>query len=178
MPSSGVRIRVWCEDHEHEAFGRELLTRVWGIHPKALDFRIAPSGEGAASTWVRKQYSSSVLLEHQKARKQSRLGFLVLIDGDNAGLKGRFAQLEADQRNSTDRIAILVPTWSIETWVLWLTHESVTESESCKERLSPSEFRARLSRAIGHWDEQRTDEARVVPSLKTAREELKRLPRP
>jgi hypothetical protein len=112
----------------------------------------------------------------RKARHQKRLGFLVTIDGDNVGFKRRLAELEAAPRDPADRLALLVPTWSIETWVLWLLGEEVTESVTLKDRLKPPEFRKRLPDAIKAWRIERAQEATIMPSLSAARVELKRLP--
>jgi len=88
---------------------------------------------------------------YRRARHQVGLGFLVLVDGDNVGFKARLEKLKADERAPDDRIVLLAPTWSVETWVLWLDGEPVKESESTKDRLPPAEFRTRLKSAIARW---------------------------
>jgi hypothetical protein len=174
VPSKGIRVRVWCEDSEHEAFARCLLADVFGIERRAIDVNKAPDGEGAASNWVVRRYQEEVLPTYRRARHQVGLGFLVLVDGDNVGFKARLEKLKADERAPDDRVVLLAPTWSVETWVLWLDGEPVKEGESTKDRLSPAEFRTRLKGAIARW--KTPSQREELPSLANARIELKRLP--
>ncbi len=178
MASSQARIWVWCEDREHEAFARRLLKERFGLDARHLTFKIAPKGQGAASAWVLRKYQEEVLPTARRARHQQLLGFLVLVDGDNVGWKRRIEQFEQAGGNEprSERIAICAPTWSIETWVLWLCGEEVTESVSLKDRLPPDKFRGKLDDAIAKWDPPRDKEADQVPSLSAGRVELQRLP--
>jgi hypothetical protein len=176
MSSRGTRVRVWCEDGEHEAFAKQLLCDVFGVARRAIEVNKAPDGEGAASSWVMRRYHDEVVPLYRRTRHQAGFGFLVLVDGDNVGFAARLEALKADERASDDRIVLLAPTWSIETWILWLDGEIVKESESTKARLPSNEFRERLKGAVAVWhsSQQRGD----LPSLANARIELKRLPTP
>lgn len=176
MSSRGIRVRVWCEDGEHEAFAKQLLCDVFGVERRAIEVNKAPAGEGAASSWVVQRYHDEVVSTFRRSRHQAGLGFLILVDGDNVGCAARLDALKASERAPADRIVLLAPTWSVETWVLWLGGETVNESESAKERLPSDEFRKRLKEAVAHWrsPQQRDD----LPSLANARVELKRLPTP
>lgn len=78
-------------------------------------------------------------------------------------------------RAASERLAIFVPTWEIETWVLWLTGAQVDESISYKGSLNSDTFREKLPKAISAWSTPRADETKKVPSLAHGREELKRL---
>lgn len=133
----GRRVRLLCEDRRTERFLRGLCKRV---DVRVLDSDVAPEGRGDASLWVRKQYASRV--EKLRARRHQRnLGLLVAIDGDNKGVAVRKAELAAElaaisapPRGEEEAIAILVPTWSIETWLALLCgREGVGETESLKE---------------------------------------------
>lgn len=174
MPSRGSRVRVLCEDGQHEAFARRLLEDVFHIHRNAIDVEKAPKGEGAASNWVVRRYCDSIVPLHRRTRNQRNLGFVIMVDGDNVGFKGRMAALQAEERTPEDRIAILAPTWSIETWVLWLRNEQVGESEQTKARLSSDDFRRALRDAITRW--QAPPREGELPSLAQGRVELMRLP--
>jgi hypothetical protein len=99
-----ARIYVWCEDRRQEQFARRLLAEVLQARP--LRFYVAPAGEGSASTWVLRQFEAEVVRMHRQNRHQTSLGFLVLIDGDQLGPTRR---LEHMKRDSSDRIAVLVP---------------------------------------------------------------------
>ena len=173
MPSDS-RVRVWCEDRAHEQFVRRLLIDVFHVPGRNLRFNTAPAGKGAASKWVEEQYLNVVVPEHRRASHQRGLGFLILIDGDNKGVSGRLAGIPA--RTGTDRISIMVPTWSIETWTLWLLGEDVDETASLKHRLPEQDFGERIGTAVANWHATATRDLSKVPSLERGREELKRLP--
>ena len=178
MPSSQARIWLWCEDREHEAFARHLLKERFGLDARRLFVKIAPRGEGAASAWVLRKYQEEVLPTARRARHQLHLGFLVLVDGDNVGWRRRVEQFEeaGGKEPRPERIAICAPTWSIETWVLWLCGEDVSEALSLKSRLPAMEFRTRLGKAIELWEPPRQTETECLPSLTAGRVELDRLP--
>ena len=110
-----TRFEVWCEDRAQEQFARELLTHL-GAPRKKISFNVAPRGRGAASDWVLEQYRVVRHRARAVRNSQPHLGFLVVIDGDDAGCAKRKVQLDAKggPRDKGDRIAQWVPTWSIE----------------------------------------------------------------
>lgn len=170
--ADAVRICVWCEDREHERFARELLAQL-GVDRRRVRFQVAPSGRGSGSQWVVMQYAT-VCRQARAKRNQSNLGFLVVVDGDSDGRVQVAARLDAEaKRADDDRVAHWIPTWSIETWVLWLAGEDVTESVSFKHSC---DFTALLRKAVAAWERPRSRESSDVPSLEAARSELERLP--
>lgn len=182
MPSNGPRIRVWCEDRQHEQFARKFLTGHRGVDRRRIEFEIAPKGRGSASQWVIKRYSD-VETKARLTHSQTRLGFLVIVDGDDEGVVPRKRKLcgEPDRRQDNDRIAIWVPTWSIETWVLWLCRQQVDnrdvdEARSFKSELDAGSFTAQVKAAVKEWSRLPTDETGRLPSLTDAESELRRLP--
>lgn len=121
-----LRVRILCEDRRTERFLRGVCRR-FGL--QVLDVVVAPSAGGAASAWVAANYPKQVRLLRSK-KYQRNLGLIVHIDGDNRGVNGRKADLDgrltSDQpalaaRAPTEAIAVLVPTWCIETWLLHLS---------------------------------------------------------
>jgi hypothetical protein len=107
------------------------------------------------------------------------------MDGDNADPVQRKAELDIclqDQgmnpRQVDERIAIPVPTWSIETWLLALLGESVDEATSQKrefERRYPSkEERTGVRDAAQAW-RVRASGIPSVPSLADSRIEMRRI---
>lgn len=177
MPSD-ARIEVVCEDRAHEAFVKALL-EVLGVDRRRIYPRIAPRGRGAASAWVIQQHSQQRDRANQVREQQRRLGFVTIIDGDDRGCAGRLAELDAaagSSRPRDARVAILVPTWSVETWVLWLGCFAVDESASLKEILSPPELISKVRDVVKSWNQPKPGEAAKVPSLTAARAELRRLP--
>lgn len=127
-----TQLVVLCEDVEHERFFRRLCGELKFL--SHVRFVLAPPGQGAAEQWVRSRYPQEVRAYRRQANHLTN-GLLVAIDGDRAGVVGRKSQLdealEGDGqgvRRTEDRIAACVPTWSIETWLLWLCGvESVDE---------------------------------------------------
>lgn len=173
------RVRVWCEDREHESFVRALFES-FGFERRDLVVNVSPRGLGSAFSWVIQNYPR-VRAEARATINQANLGFLLVVDGDNAGVNGRLQALDPTPnagRAEGDRIAILVPTWSIETWTIWLQGTDIDETAPRKAALDTKKFRESLATAIAAWDPSRADEAEKVPSLTAARRELARLPRP
>lgn len=120
MPSDAWRVDLLVEDRLTERFLRGLLRR-YKIHLR--EAFIAPNGKGSAASWVLKNYPTRAKRLRSK-NFQRMLGLLVVIDGDNLGVAARKLELEQERtqqglvgRTPDDPIAILVPTWSIETWL-------------------------------------------------------------
>ncbi len=120
---NGVRWWLLGEDPEHERLALELARRL-GLNKRPVNVTIAPSGEGAASAFVLKRYAREVRATTRR-RPAERVAILVMIDGDNFGVSRRKQQLDDALRDAgepprapQEPIVILVPTWSIETWLL------------------------------------------------------------
>ncbi len=81
-----------------------------------------------------------------------------------------------DDRRTSERIAICVPTWSIETWALHLLGTiTVVETESYKGVYEGDETRGSVSikSAVKNWLAR--EDACNLPSCADARAELRRL---
>ena len=143
------RVEVLCEDKKHEAFARRLLERM-GVGRRRVHVEKAPSGKGAASRWVMDRYAE-VRRRARAKRHQLRLGFLVIVDGDSEGRDARFREAHppGNERSADERVALWIPTWSIETWVLWLNGADVDESTPLKHTCR---FDAQIGAAITGWD--------------------------
>lgn len=173
-----MRVEVICEDPAQRAFVAALLESL-GVDRRRVRWDVAPGGQGAASAWVKRRYPALLERARRVHNHQGRLGFLVMIDGDDRGLGGRTQELDAEARSTRrpdERVAILVPSWSIETWVLWLGCDDVTETESLKKRLPQPELIARAPAAAMAWRSPKPNEAIQLRSLAAARAELRRLP--
>jgi hypothetical protein len=138
MPS--WRLTIVCEDRLTERFLRRLCER-YGA--QVLDVVVAPFGKGAASNWVKQQYPTYVKRRRAKGYQQ-QLGLLVCIDGDDKGTATRQRELAQQlesaglpARTPDEPVAILVPTWSIETWLAYLCGKpALHEAESVKDHPS------------------------------------------
>jgi hypothetical protein len=133
MPSR-LRWTLLCEDRTHERFFRTVARKIFLRDGKVL---VAPSGRGAASQWVLNATSNELANVRRRARE--RVGLLIVIDGDNLGLDGRITQIQeavsaagAARIEDNEPVAICVPCWSIETWLLHLSGTAVTEQQSYK----------------------------------------------
>lgn len=65
-----------------------------------------------------------------------------MIDGDRHGVDGRLAQLDAachadriEVRRPDEHVAVLIPTWNIETWFAYLDGHEVNETNPGYPRL-------------------------------------------
>lgn len=183
MARAKIRAVILCEDREQEHFARKLCEAL-GHRPVRVE--VAPKGRGSGEQWVRTRYPGEV--RKHRGCGDERVGLVVMTDGDRYGVAQRkrdFAEAlsEAgyDERRDDERIAICVPTWSIETWFAWLCGlADVDEATKYKEDAG---FRAAQRRgdisptkaADGWLQGARAHEARHVPSLSDARREMQRL---
>ena len=139
-----MRVIMLGEDPPHRQFMEVLCDRAgWRIE----DQRIQPSGQGAASGWVLQQFAEA----HREvtSAKLPGLGLLVCIDGDNVGFETRRrALLEQVNSHPSDPVAIVCPTWSIETWLQFFDGEPCNEITSMKQR-SGRHFRQMSYRHVG-----------------------------
>ncbi len=176
---------VLAEDKRTERFFRHLLEGL-GYDTRKFRFQTLPKGKGAAEAWVRKRYPMEVRVLRSK-NYQHGLSLIAVRDGDRIGVEGRKRELEAEldnagvrRRESNERIATPVPTWSIETWLLALLgEEAIGEAEPLKERFEhryPQEKES-IKKAAQRWCDDPTSGG-LLPSLDDGRAELARLDTP
>jgi hypothetical protein len=91
----------------------------------------APRPRGSGEQFVRESFP--VELRAIRSGHVNR-ALIVIIDGDSAGISRRMSQLDdacravgVEPRKSQDPMAVLVPTWCIETWFAYLDGETVEE---------------------------------------------------
>lgn len=77
------------------------------------------------------------LLAYRQKRDQVSQALVVVIDGDNQGVAGRMQQLadycrkcDIDMPQKGERVAIFVPTWNIEAWLVYLGGQDVNEGNA------------------------------------------------
>jgi len=135
-----VQLILLCEDRQQEAFARRFLKRAgWSKRQVRVD--PLAQGRGAAEKRVREQFPAELSLYRSRCHHLQQ-ALIVMLDGDNRGVKGRLAQLaEACEskgiapRADDERVAIFVPTWNIEAWLAYLDGESVDENSDDYPRL-------------------------------------------
>ena len=140
MSRQRVQYVLVCEDQQQEAFARRFLRQaniVRDLHQ--LRVERSPGGRGAADRFVQETY----VAELDAARRSHVASTLLLLtDGDAMGVEGRLRRLDeacerrgVAARSPTDRAAVFVPTWNIETWLAYLDGETVEESRKDYPRL-------------------------------------------
>jgi hypothetical protein len=176
-----LRLVVIAEDRRTERFARRLLSTL-GFDSRRMRFETAPPGEGAGEQFVRRQYAEEVRILRSKSFQ--KLGVVAIRDGDRLGVGRRKRELDLaladaglDPRGAEERIATPVPTWSIETWLLFLNGHVPDESRSfvgdfeAAFRTGDDEEEA-IRRAARSWGPVAPGEP---PSLADGRAELGRL---
>src|SRR5204863_200353 len=149
---------------------RSLLI-VLGYDSSRFRFFTAPRGQGDPKAWLSAQYPSEVNLLRRK-----NFQYLCLItscDGDNVGFVERKREFDGHlrtagfvTRQAADRIALPTPTWSIETWLLFLLgDDNVDESESSKE-IFERRFRKDRDEGGAIRDASQAWAARVLPGIR------------
>lgn len=184
MPNdrSKLRVKVLAEDKRQERFLRALFESL-GFARRNISFNVAPAGAGAAEAWVRKRFPSEVKALRSK-NYQTSLRLVAMRDGDAAGVTRRKNELMTelagaglDARQDGERIALPVPTWSIETWLLAiLGSPDVSETESLKSAFPPAgrSEREALLAAAANWPHA-SNTAAPLPSLADGVTEIARL---
>ena len=178
----GVQVVILCEDKAHERFFRKLVQR---LGHRLIRVEVAPSGEGDASQWVLAHVAGEVRAHRSYANHLSS-GLVVVVDGDDKGVARRKQSVDdtlhaagLDRRGRGETILIAVPTWSIETWLLWLCGvRDLNEEESLKDRGKQEEGKGvvSVSAAVEAWmAPPDPNEPTVVPSLSDGRLEMDRL---
>jgi len=172
------RIDVLCEDRRTERFVTRLCER---FAVRVLHVHIAPSGKGAAESWVRKQLPAHVKKLRSK-NYQAQLGLWVVVDADKAGVTGRTSELHAELSAQAvdlsavgDRVAILIPAWSIETWLASLNGvEELSEETSYKDPSGLVHGDGLASALRGLWGREAlaTTVARAVAAWKQGEPQL------
>lgn len=190
MKSRRLRLRVLCEDALQRGFV-ERLADIWDIGPRQRDINAAPAARGSGAQYVLDHYVELVNLWRSQ-RHDENVGALVVIDGDEKGIQRRQQELAAKLREAgkpaidpgDPRFVVLVPCWHIETWIAWLCgHRPIDERTRYKasdphgrdvgRRIESREYSARL--AADSWTPSASDEGLHVPSLASARQDLRRL---
>lgn len=183
------RLHVLCEDALQQRFVERLADR-WGIGPRQRKIDASPRARGSAAQYVLERYTDAVR-QWRAESHDANVGLLVVVDGDEHGVAWRRQQLAQKLKESkqepiapSDPVAVIVPTWHIETWIAWLCgHRPIDERTRYKEDNEDGRAVARKiehgeyspQRAIDAWAPPASDEQAHVPSLADARREVHRL---
>jgi hypothetical protein len=137
--SRRAQLVLLCEDKQHEAFARRFLNAM-GWETRAMRVEKAPGGRGAGEQFVRERFPLELKAHRSRPVSQA---LVVMIDGDSDGVRARLHQLGqacrdagVAERTEAERVAIIIPTWNIETWLAYLDGEQVGEDKPDYPRLA------------------------------------------
>ena len=137
--SRDVRVVILCEDDQHKQFVKRFLGKYlrWSQRDlsKFLRVNMHQKGAGSAERYVREKYLDELELHRIGNVMRNDLRLIVMIDGDKEGVEARLHSLDkscsnknVSLRKNSEKIAVLVPTWNIETWLAYLKGETVDET--------------------------------------------------
>ncbi len=185
--SRDVRVVILCEDDQHEQFARTFLREYlrWSRRQERrfVEIRnVSRSFLGSADKAVRQRYPDELQLYRIGCKKQSGLRLIVIIDGDKQGAEARLHSLDkscksknVSLKKNSEKIALLAPTWNIETWLAYLKGETVDETrKNYPKSISSEDLQLRVE-ALTRMCRNNNLRQPAPPSLVAACEEFKRL---
>jgi hypothetical protein len=163
------------EDKRQQQFVYRFLKKI-GYLEHEIRFRPVPGGHGSGAHWVLTQYAREVEIYHKRSvRAQTAL--VVAIDADDGSVTQRRQQLDdRAARTANDRIAHLIPKWSVETWILCLNGVAVDEDQSYRRAPDIDEKVSAAAATFFTWSRPNaTLPPHCTPSLRNAIPEVWRL---
>jgi hypothetical protein len=180
MRRRGVRVVLLVEDRSLERFAREVLLQL-GFHRCEVRVIEYPAGRGSAKQWVEKRYPTEVKAYRREANHQ-QVALLVGTEADEKTVADRFRLLASKltdaghaERNDTERIALWVPKWNVETWILHLSGEDVGEEKNYKHKVRRPDYRTVAEAFVKSFRESPDERPATLPSLEVAFKETHRL---
>jgi len=180
MPAGrGVQFVVLAEDQLLERFIRGCLYAL-GVRIHEIRFLTSPVARGSAKQWIDREYPGQVRAHRQYARENRAL--IVGTDADEYAVRQRIHRLDdalreagLDPRSPAEKIAILVPRWHIETWLLHLWGLAVDEHTDYKRQVRDAgiDIKAAAQAFIGRF--RASDSNGCLPSIVEAFEEMRRI---
>ncbi len=182
MPTGrGVRFTVLVEDRALERFVRECLYAL-GVHTREIRIVEFLAGRGSAKQWIDREYP--VQVQAHRRRSSENIALIVGTDADEQTVQQRVQRLtevlqEAgrEPRSLQERIAIWVPRWNIETWLLYLNGHEVNEVANYKGQAREVDIKAAAREFVRRFQQfiRGTSAEDHLPSLVAAFEETKRI---
>ncbi len=125
------RIDILCEDRAHFSFVNTFLKKMGyarGIYQ-------IPFPTKCGKDHVIRNFPKNVKELRKKGLRSRAL--VAILDADNHTIdqdrKVLLATLGNEPITSSDKVLIVIPKWEIETWVLFLSGQTVDESIKCPE---------------------------------------------
>jgi hypothetical protein len=131
--SSPSQIHILVEDKRQEMFIRRFLLRR-GFDKRKMVFSPVPEGRGSGKQWVHANFANQVRVCRQRNSRASTSMF-AMMDADELTVARCLSDLDNELVQSTqkpldkihDPIARLIPKWSVETWILYLSSIGASE---------------------------------------------------
>ncbi len=180
MPNGrGVRFVLLSEDERFECFVRKYLYSL-GVRVSEIRPHTAPEGEGSGKQWIDLNYPGEVKAYRQYARENRAL--IVATEADQQTVRHRVQWLDnvlkeagLAPRSQHEKIAILIPRWHIETWLLHLSGHAVDEDTYYKKQVRDLGIDIKAAAQEFLRRRRDPDSGRNLPSILAAFEELKRI---
>ena len=182
MPTGrGVRFTVLVEDRPLERFVRECLHAL-GVHTREIRIVGYPAGRGSAKQWIDREYPIQV--QAHRRRSSENIALVVGTDADEQTVQQRVQRLaevlqEAgrEARAAHERIALWIPRWNIETWLLFLNGQAVDEAANYKGQAREVDIKAAAREFVRRFRRYINDFGieNHLPSLVSAFEETRRI---
>jgi len=171
-PSQAV---VLVEDERQQRFVRRYLMRL-GFSAHDIRFEPLPAGRGSGAQWVVDRYTGAVTAYRSRSARAETV-LVVAIDADDGSVARRQQQLrDRAVRTADERIAYLIPKWSIETWILCLCGATVDENQSYRRESGVDERIAPAAAALFQWSRPNAvPPPHCIPCLREAIPEVRRL---
>jgi hypothetical protein len=152
-------VMVLVEDRRQWQFVYRFLVGC-GVHPRRIEIEQSRAGRGSAKQWVSDQFARSV----EKCRRRNSKAatcLLVMMDADQLTVFQCLGILDAALASSkqpkldptVEPIARLIPKWSIETWIIYLSSRGevrhpISEDRSFKDEKSPEQWSELIPSAV------------------------------
>ncbi len=180
MPTGrGVQFAVLAEDRLLERFIRGCLYAL-GVRTHEIRFRTSPVARGSGKQWIDREYPGQVHAHRQYSRENRAL--IVGTDADEYPVRQRLQRLDDilkeagfDPRSPDEKIAILVPRWHIETWLLHLSGLAVDEDTDYKKQVRDAGIDIKTAAQEFLRRFRDPDSGSSLPSILAAFEELMRI---
>jgi hypothetical protein len=178
------RWTLLCEDQLQIRFFAKLGRNLFANEPEYI---VPPhqGKRGAAWDRVLKQYPG--LLQSKVRRYPGELtALVVVVDSDQEEVSARKRRFDEElqkvsmsPRTDSDRVAICIPKWNIETWIGWLASPSAgyDETRSYEEPVTKELVAKRISiqAVVAAWDNPLASSEKALPSIRDARSEFDRI---
>jgi hypothetical protein len=180
----GARIRILVEDELLGRFARKTLESL-RYHPREIRLvsGYPRTGQGSAKQWVDGKYPQEVKIYRQRKNSQN-VALLVGTDADNLTVVQRSGNLGQalsvaglPPRADEEQIVHWIPRWSIETWGIALTGQTVAEETPYKDtsQAKDIDWKAAASAFVEDYRKPPADRVTSLPSLVAAYDETDRL---